>query len=497
MIRFDRPLARTLALALVLAPAAPSQAHAQPAPAPVLAPSPLPMPTSSGTPLPYPAYGTPAPDVSAQRQHAGIPITVSLVQAIDIAVAQSPAFASQRAQYRAIAARYGAEQGALYPNISANGSIDRSYGAVGTGSSGTGGGGTGTGSNSGSAVVTSEGAHVTLTELIYDGGRVIAGIRTAKEADIAGRDTLVRQLQTLAFNVATAYYNQLEADATVNADALVVRQFETQENAISAQIRAGAAARSDLAAAQSQTAQARGQLVAAQSSAIAAQATFATTLGLDADSAINPQSLGKSPAQVKTAPYPSALSTALTLRPDYLAAIHTVESSSENLRFAKLARFPSLNANASTGTQRTLIASPNAATPFSSSSSIGATISIPIYDQGLTNYNVAVAASQLDQANAGLQATKLAVESDVRTALSQVVSARAALVQGQAELSSAVVNVQATQARYRVGAATITDVVTAQALFATASRDYVNVLYAERLAEERYTYALGASDLRL
>ncbi|HET9028777.1 MAG TPA: TolC family protein, partial [Candidatus Aquilonibacter sp.] len=481
----DRRYARALAAVLALAPVVPSVAIAQQGQAPVTAPSPLPMPTGSATPVPYPAYGTPAPDVAAQQRHAGIPASVTLLQAIDIAVAQSPAFASQRAQYRAIAARYGAEQGALFPNISANGTITRSYGSSNTASNG------GAGNNtSGSTVVTSEGAHVTLNQLIYDGGRVIAGIRTAKEADIAGRDTLVRELQTLAFNVATAYYNVLQANATVDADSLVVRQFETQENAISAQIRAGAAARSDLAAAQSQTANARGQLVAAQSTAISAQSTFATTLGLDADTAVNPQVLDKSPGQVKINSYPAALKIALNLRPDYLAAIHTVESSSENLRFAKLARFPSLNADASTGTQRTLIQAPPISTPFQSTSSIGATISIPIYDQGLTNYNVAVAASQLDQANAALLATKLSVQSDVRSALATVISARAALVQGQAELSSATVNLQASQARYHVGAATITDVVTAQALYAQAQRDYVNVLYAERVAEERYTYAL-------
>jgi outer membrane protein TolC len=85
----------------------------------------------------------------------------------------------------------------------------------------------------------------------------------------------------------------------------------------------------------------------------------------------------------------------------------------------------------------------------------------------------------------------------VRTALSQVISARAAFVQAQAGLRSSVVNVQATQARYKVGAATVTDIVTAQSLFATASSTYVNALYAERIAEERYTFALGASDLKL
>ncbi len=485
--------ARTLAVALVLAPAAPVQVWAQQPQTPVTAPSPMPLPTTSSTPIPYPAYGTPAPDVAAQRQRAGVPTTVSLSQAVDISVVQSPAFASQRAQYRAIFARYGSELGALYPNVSANGSITRTYGSAGGATNGT---GTGTG-NTGGALLTRESAAISITQLIYDGGRAIAAIRSAKSADIAGRDTLVRQLQTLAFNVSNAYYGVLQADATVDADALVVRQFETQENAISAQIRAGAAARSDLAAAESQTAQARGALVAAQSAAIGAQATFATSLGLDADTAIAPQRLSSSPPQVKTLTYQGALSEALNLRPDYLAAIETVESSQENLRFAKLARFPVIDANGSTGTGRILASGPNGALPYSGSGQLGATISIPIYDQGLTNYNVAVAASQLDQSYAALQSTKLTVESDVRTALSQVISARAALVQAQAGLKSAVVNVQATQARYRVGAATITDIVTAQSLFATASSNYVNSLYAERIAEERYTFALGASDLKL
>ena len=507
MSRTLNPLARTLTFALVLSTAVPSNAIAQqPQPAkqpsqpsmPISAPSPIAMPTTAGSPIPYPAYGSPAPDVAAQRVRAGVPTTVSLSQAVDVAVVQSPFFASQRAQYRAIFARYGSELGALYPFLSASGSITKNYGSTSGANAGTGGVGS-NGTAVGNAITTTEDARVSLTQLIYDGGRVIAGIRTAKESDIAGRDTLVRQLQTLVFNVASSYYGLLQADASVDADALVVTEFETAENAIRAQIRAGAAARSDLAAAEAQTAQARGALIAAQSFAISAQATFATTLGLDADTAVQPQRLAKSPPQVKILGYRDALNEALNLRPDYLAAIHTVESSKENLRFAKLARFPVIDATASTGTSRLLLTSPSttAATPFTGTSSLGATISIPIYDQGLTNFNVAVAASQLDQANAAVVSTKLTVQSDVRSALATVISARAALVQAQAGLNSAIVNVQAVQAQYRVGASTITAIVTAQGLFATAASTYVNALYAERISEERYTFALGVSDLSL
>ena len=474
-------LARSLTFALALGAFAPAVALAQ----------------ASSTPLPYPAYGTPAPDVSATRPKPNVPTTVNLTQSIDIAVARSPQFEAQRAQYRAVQAKYGAAKGALLPNVSGSAGITRDYGAGNTGNSGSGSGGTGSSSLSGP--FTTEFGRVQATQLIFDGGRVIAGLRSAKEGDIAGKQTLLRQLQGLAFNVAQAYFGVLQADATVSADAQIVRQFETQENNVRAQIRAGSAARADLAAAQFQTAQARGALITAQGNQIGAQATFATTLGLDADAAVQPQGVSSSAIPAHALEYTNAVAQALNLRPDYVAAQHSVESARQNVRFAKLARFPSVNATGSTGDSRTLIggAGVTGNNKFASSSSLGAQLTFPIYDQGLTNFNVAQAASQYDQAVAAQRQTQLTVQSDVRGALAGLISARAALTQAQAEQESAQVNVRATQARYRVGAATITDIVTAESNLATAQRDYVNAVYGEQLAEQRYTFALGSNDLRL
>ena len=489
-------LAQSLAAALAAACLVPNGAFAQAnnpnsSNAPVSVPSPVPMPTTSGTPLPYPAYGTPAPTVRQRAEKPGVPTEVTLGQAINIAVAQSPAFASERAQYRAIYAKYGAEQGALYPNLSGNASVQRDYG--GNLRNGT----TGTatpvpGSTNINSPITSINGTLNLTQLIYDGGRVIAGIRTAKESDYAGRETLVRQLQTLAVNVAQSYFGVLQAQATVSADALLVREFETQLNSVAAQIRAGAAARSDYASAEFQVAQARGALVTAQGLVITTEATFATTLGLDADTLVAPQSGTTAGQRIRT--YQDAVKLALATRPDYLAAQHTVESSKENLRFAKLARFPILSANASAGYAETL---PESAPHLNGTQALGATLQIPIYDQGLTNYNVALAASQLDQANASLISSKLLVESDVRGALAGLISAQAALVQAQSEFQSAQVSLQATQAQYRVGASTITALVVVEAQLATAQKDFVTATYNVSFAQVQYAYALGMTDLTL
>jgi outer membrane protein len=485
-----------LTASLLAALALPVAAGAQNA-LPVALPSPLPTPSPNTSPIPYPAYGTPAPDVAALRPRPGVPLVVSLDQAEKLAVALSPTFAGQNAQWAAIHAKYTSEQQALFPAISGTATIGKQYSNGITSSSSS----TGLGKFS-QDTTAAESASITVSQLIYDGGRVIAAIHSAKSADMAGRDTLLRQLEALQLSVANGYYTVLADNATVDADVQLVREFETNENSVRAQIRNGAAARSDLAGAEFQTAQARGQLVTAQGAAIGAQSVFATSLGLDADAQVVPKQIAAQAAQANPT-YAQALKRAFILRPDYLAAQYTVTSAQENLRYAKLARFPVLTAGATDGTTRdfaysTLIPTRDQlVNGYSNTKSLGLTLNVPIYDQGLTNYNVAVAASQLDQAKATLQLTRLTVESDVRSALANLISARGNLVQATAERRAAQVSLDATQAQYKVGAATILNLVTAEANLSTASAAYISALYGVRTAEQNYLYATGASDLQL
>jgi outer membrane protein len=511
-----------LATSIALAQSAsPNQAQGIPG---VQMPSPLPQPTISGSPLPYPAYGTPAPDVEQLTPKKGVPQSISLTDAVRIGVALSPAFANDNAQWAAIHAKYTSERQALFPGVSGNAQAAKNYtnGTTSTVSSPSPGAAAvpaiGGVLSPGAApsptrppfgvysasTISTESATISIQQLIYDGGRTIAAIRSAKEADIAGRATLLRQLQTLALNVANTYYAVLEANATVTADSQLVHEFEVNEASTAAQIRAGAAARSDIAAAQFQTAQARGNLVTAQGSAIGAQATFATTLGLDADAMVVPRSLSAQPPAPNPT-YAASLKRAMLMRPDYIAAIYSVQSAQEGVRFAKLARFPTLSAAASDGVSRTFIncitTSISSECPgppaWSNDKSLGLNITVPIYDQGQTNYNVAVAASQLDQAIATFNTTRLAVESDVRSALATLISSRASLVQARSELTSAQVSLDATQAQYRVGASTILNVVTAEANLTTAQSAYITALYGVYTAQQNYLYSMGLSDVQL
>jgi outer membrane protein TolC len=236
-------------------------------------------------------------------------------------------------------------------------------------------------------------------------------------------------------------------------------------------------------------------------------------MGVDADTLVVPQQVMGQPAP-PNASYTAALTRALIMRPDYISAAYNVQSARENLRYAKLARFPVLSAGATdgvsrqfincfstTGTTKKGVVFPEGACPgpssWSNDKTLGLNLTIPIYDQGVTNYNVAVAASQLDQAVATLNSTHLTVESDVRSALATLISARASLVQARSELRSAQVTLDATQAQYKVGATTILNVVTAEANLSTAQSTYITALYGVQTAQQNYLYATGISDVQI
>lgn len=486
-----RMVARAAVLAVVLMPLV---ARAQLTPIPVPTPEPTTIPSSS--PLPYPAYGTPAPDVELLVPHKGVPPHVSLAQAIDIAVAISPQFLSDRAVYSELRARYSAEEQALFPAVSADGLWEKDYDATSQVCTAT----VPATCKSSTALTTEESAGYTISQLIFDGGRVIAAIKSAKEAELAGRGTLLRELDTLGYDVAQDYYTVLEDKALVDADQQLVREFETEENAVRAQIRNGVSALSALAQAEYETAEARGSLVQAQGAAITAQAEFATLLGLDADTQIVPEPLGPDP-YTATPTYAKSLAQALLLRPDYQSALYTITSDQANLRYAELARMPTITGEYNDSTSRQFPALPTQnggnTGQWTPSRSLSASISIPIYDQGQTWYNIEVAKYTLNEAQATVTQTKLTVESDVRSALAQLFSARANFVQEQAALSAAQVSMQAAQASYKVGVDTILDLVTAEGNLATAQSNYISALYGVRTAEQNYLYATGLSDLKL
>ncbi len=520
--------AATFSLALIY-PAAGARAQGRAKPAPTMAPQKLTQPTpypiatlaplTGATTLPYPAYGTPVPGVDRGRVAPDVGATLTLAQAIAIGFARSPALASARADVGVAAAAARLAGSGLLPSVAGSVSLDQAHSQVGASSGGTTvtttttstgtGIGTGTGTGTGSTVgtsssnairgssganVTSAGVGASLRQLIFDGGRIASSVRAARRSETSFADAYRRQLQTVAFNVASSYYNYLSSERTVQVDLEIVRQDQVQENLVRAQVRAGTEAPAQIATAQLPTAQARLAVVRAQGAEIGAAATFANAMGLDANVRVQP--VDDAPVYTNTPlssiaipTYDDAFRRAIALRPDYDASLQTLAQAKENLRTAQLGLTPTLAGTASVNDNST---GTNLGS-FRASQSLGLALSIPIFDQGQTRDNTAQARANIDRATAGVQTTQLGVALNIKQTLANFVTAFAALAQTRQEYATAISNVRATQAQYRAGVTTLPLLLNAQVQLAQAQSDQVTSVYALRQAEQSYLFAVGSN----
>jgi outer membrane protein len=500
----SRTLAGLALFALTALPlgAPPAGAQApQPSPAPAVTPATalatpvaIPSPISSLPPasqpstLPYPAYGTPVPGVDRGVPAPGLPQVVTLDQAIAIGWAKSPLLASARATVEIDTAPVDLAKTAFLPSISGTATTEREFSQAATTLKGG-------PSEAPVSKYTTNNLSATLSELILDGGRVAAQLREAKATQSSAIATYKRELQTVAYNVANTYYAALAAQRTTQVAAETVQLDQVNADLVSAQIAAGTEARSDLLTAELPVAQARVAIVQDQGAELSAQAAFVNAMGLDANTYVLPQDDGNvlagasGAAQVDVPTYAVAIQRAAMLRPDLSAQNYAIASAQAALRYAKLGLFPSLSGSGSYGTAST----ESDGTDFRNNGGIGLTLTVPLYDKGVTRAQIVQAQGQLDAAQAAFQTAANGVQLNVKQTLVQLVSAHSVFVETQAELANAREVLQATQAQYAAGVSTLPLLLNAEVGLTTALAAQVNAVYSLRQAEAAFLYAEGAN----
>lgn len=434
----------------------------------------LALPAAADAASPFPAYGGAPTDALKTRAVTGVPGHVTLEQAIAIAAATSPSVDAARGPLHLASAGTETARVGTRPTFGGSGQL----------------------SQPASFPSGSTGATFTLSQLIYDGGLVMSNIRSARSSEDAARQTYRRALQTLTNDVAQAYFAALAAEAQTALAQVIVNQGLAQERLISAQIDAGTAAQIDLQTAHAATLQAQGKVVTSQSQQIVALAQFAHALGLPADADVHPQPTPSS-GRASTLPggtplsYDVAVATALTLRPDYLSTIRSVDAGSQKVRSARLGNRPSV-----TGSAAHSFTQQQAGFPQQSPAVQWlASVKIPLYDGGLVRANTATARAQLEEAVAAERSQEQTVQIDVRTALAQLISAQAVLRVNDESVDLARRLLSGRQAQYRAGKPVLELYLNAQANYAAAQNAQLSALYALRQAEQAYLYALGKNEV--
>jgi len=447
----------------------------------VAAPAPMPSPP--------PAPAATAPNPSAT------PMALTLAQAEDIALASSPALAFARGQLEQSQAGIGISRAAGLPDITGAAATSRSKSVSAGGSFAPG----LPASPPTTTLNTAKSASLTLRQLIVDGGRVHEAVESSRFSTDAARLNLQRQIQNVEFNVAQSYYAALQARHQLQVARDSLNLAQVQERLVDAQYKAGVASKADLLTAQLPVAQAQLAVAQAVNGEQTQLALMLDTMGLPAQTVVTITDETAAPAALPA--LADVLNVANAQRPDLLAAVASSDAAGAGLRSARLGLFPTISGTGSTSTtnNRTTQDSTNAGVPVSNTTggvytpgwSAGLTLSVPIFDGGLTHAQTASAQAQVDQAAANLKTTQLLVSLNIQQTYLAVETAVAGLTAANAEYAQAKTVLDVTNAQYKSGVTTLPLLLNAQVGLAKAESDQVNALYTYKTSWQQLLLAEG------
>lgn len=262
----------------------------------------------------------------------------SLTQLIDYALRHNPVTRAEWERARAAESRVGAVESRYFPQLNATGFGGQLQ--------------EGTASTQGQEIIRGPviGGALELSWVLLDFGRRDAATAAATQALVAANFDFNRTLQTVVFQVQSAYFDldaklALEETARQNLETAV-----TQAEAVEERLNVGLATLPDLLQSRQRVTKARFDLEATRSDSINARATLAREIGLPADAwiAIEP---------LRDLPIPAGLESgvdrlveeSVATRPDVRARMARVRESEQRVREARAAFAPVVTFDGSVG----------------------------------------------------------------------------------------------------------------------------------------------------
>ena len=328
--------------------------------------------------------------------------------------------------------------------------------------------------------------------MLFDFGGRSGTLENAKQLLVAANATRDATLQTNFLTAVQSYYALLSTRAIV--DSLQVAEASAKESLAAAEARylAGVATPADKLQAQTALSQARLNLITAQGNARAAQGTLANIMGFDASQPFTLVPLPEStPDPVVEQDIGKLIEQARQKRPDLRAADAQIKAAEAQLAATRATGLPTVSLGASTGTQNI------SGTPNTNSSSIGVTLSVPLFTGYRNTYQNRAAELQVEGKVAARDLLANQIALDVWKAYQTLLTNSQSLIAASDLVASAEHSERMTLGRYKAGVAnmSILDVLNAQSTLASARQQRVTALYNFKASRLALAQAIGQLDL--
>ncbi len=413
-------------------------------------------------------------------------VSLTLTEAISIALAQNPDVAEAQSRLQEAEARLLNAKAGGRPTLRVRGAYDywtedqRLFPATKNGEPGV------------------FGPHILNADLVaslplYTGGRVSGDRDSAEWNRQAASHQLVRVQESLVFQVTALFYGLLAQDDLLRSLDTALQSMDEQQRTIQALLDAEKAARVDLLRANVRRSELYERQVRERNHRAVQQRAWAALLGLD--DATAPVAQGS--LELREVPVcPEAtecMKKALAQRSDYRAAQAAVSAAEAAVRAARSGYRPTLSAQASYGERWMMDASdqPAVTNDHVEVSRVGLVAEIPLFDGHLTRAKVDEQRARLRGAQERLRKLELQIRYEVETAISDIAAARERVQTTKQAIGQAQESYRIVKEKYDLGKGTMTDVLDAQTALILAETNYARALADLAVADARRRLAVG------
>lgn len=396
----------------------------------------------------------------------------SLAALTAFALAHNPATRVAFANLQAAAAGLGVAESAYLPTLTLQSNAARSEANTTAGFS--------------IPILNSDSTNLSLSYVLLDfGARAAQRDQALAEIYLNGFDNN-SALQSVALSVTQNYYQLLGEQALVRAYHQTVTEDAASLDAARIKQHSGLATISDVLQAQAALAQARANLIAAEAQVRADTGALAQSCGLPASQAIPviPLNTRVLPPMV-TPPLRALVFRARHYNPSVLAAAAQILADRATVRADQAAGLPTLSLGVSGGKRLQSGLAP------SENWSIGFTLRVPLFTGFKDTYQIRQARAQERGARASLNEETQKIETIVFQDYQTILGARSAASAARLAVTSARASLTAIQAQYKVGLATMLDVLTAQAALTTAQQTEIQDITTSYVQLANLADALG------
>ncbi|MCP1373197.1 TolC family outer membrane protein [Dyella lutea] len=334
----------------------------------------------------------------------------------------------------------------------------------------------------------------TLSQSILDLSK-IADLKAA-HSQASAQDALYQAaLQDLFVRVATAYFNVLTSQDSLTFAKANEEAYRQQYEQSDQRYKVGLSAITDVYQAKSFYESAKAQTIAAQNALDDAREALAQITGkptgelkkLRDDLPMDPPQPNDQKAWVQQA---------LQNNPNLLSDKYSVDAAEHSISAARAGHLPTISATVNYGKSATWYQNSTDHFRRPSSTTVGLTLSVPLFSGGATQSRVRQSIYQRDAAQDSLEADRRQVQRNtlnyyrsVIAGISQVEAAKSAVEAGQKALD-------ATRAGFSVGTKTILDVLTAIQTLTSSESQYSQARHQFILDKLLLKQAAGAADFK-